>query len=193
MNLLHSLLGIGPHTCPWWFEYVLDNPLRRRLHEASKIVGPYVRKGDTVVDIGCGFGIFTLPLAEMVGPQGRVIAVDLQEKMLDHVRERAQRRGLADRIELRQALPESLDVTVEADFVNAFWMFHEVSNKRAFLAEVRAMLRPSGRFLITEPKGHVPKRFFERIVQRVGEAGFSVSVGPKVRFSRSIVCVPHPS
>ena len=190
MKLLHSLIfGSSPHTCPWWFEYALDNPLRRRLHDTRAILSRFVRQGDTVVDVGIGFGICTLPLADLVGPQGRVIAVDIQQKMLDATRRRAQRRGLADRIEFRKAEQDSLGISSQVDFVNAFWMFHEVANKRGVLGEIRGMLRSGGRLLITEPKGHVSPGLFEKITRLVRESGFRVSEGPKVRLSRSIICV----
>ena len=191
MNIFHSLLGKVPHTCPWWFEYALDNPLRRRLHNTRAILAPYVRPGDTVVDIGIGFGICTLPLAELVGPSGRVIAVDIQEKMLEATRRRAEPRGLAGRIEFRKAKEDSLGFAAKVDFVNAFWMFHEIANKRGVLAEIRKILQPHGRLLITEPTGHVSKAFFDKIGRLVGEAGFRVSAGPRVRLSRSIICVPQ--
>ena len=191
MKLLHKLIfGSAPHTCPWWFEYALDNPLRRRLHNIRAILSPYVRPGDTVVDIGIGFGICTLPLAELVGPNGRVIAVDIQDKMLEATRRRAFQRGLVERIEFRKAKEDSLGFTAKADFVNAFWMFHEIANKRGVLAELHTLLRPGGRLLITEPTGHVSKAFFEKIARLAGEAGFRVSAGPRVRLSRSIICVP---
>lgn len=81
-----------PHVCPWWGGYFIDNPLRL-LHNAEKILGPYVKPGMTVMDVGCGMGFFSIAMAQMVGDQGRVIAADLQEKMLDVLRRRAEKAG----------------------------------------------------------------------------------------------------
>ena len=53
-----------------------------------KIVGPYIQEGNTVIDMGCGPGYFTIDMAKMVGPKGRVIAVDIQAKMLARVRKK---------------------------------------------------------------------------------------------------------
>jgi len=70
------------HVCPWWLCYSFDNPLRRLFHDPERLLGPYVKLGMTVADIGCGMGYFTLGLARLTGPEGKVIAVDLQERML---------------------------------------------------------------------------------------------------------------
>ena len=71
-------------VCPSWLAFVLNNPLRKLLQNPEKILKGLVQEGQTAVDLGCGPGFFTLPLARMVGESGRVIAVDLQSKMLDH-------------------------------------------------------------------------------------------------------------
>lgn len=192
-RLLHRVLFLGPHTCPWWFGYTFDNPLRRLVHDPVRILSDLVRPGDTVIDVGCGLGFFTVALARLVGPDGRVIAVDVQDQMLKRTRRRAEGKGLDSRIEFRKCLPDRLGVTGTADFVLAFWMFHEVSNPRGFLSEVRSVLSPSGHLLIAEPRGHVPASFFSATEERVRDAGFDVSPGPAVRFSRSILCVPDTS
>lgn len=72
-----------PRICPWWMTYTFDNPLRRLLHDRRRILGPFVRPGMRVADIGCGMGYFTLGLADLVGPQGKVLAVDLQKRQLE--------------------------------------------------------------------------------------------------------------
>ena len=191
-RLLHKALYLGPHTCPWWFGYTFDNPLRRLVHDPAVILGGLVRRGDTVVDIGCGAGHFTLGLADLVGPEGTVVAVDVQPEMLRRARRRAEGRGVLDRVEFRQCAPDGLGLTGKADFVLAFWMFHEVSRPDAFLAEVHSLLRPTGHLLIAEPKVHVPEAFFSRSVERVRAAGFEIRPGRPVRFSRSILCSPRP-
>jgi len=51
------------HVCPWWGGYFIDNPIRRLLHNPEKIVGPYVASGITVMDVGCGMGLFSIAMA----------------------------------------------------------------------------------------------------------------------------------
>ena len=69
------------------------------MEKPHKLVGPYVEPGMTVLDPGCGFGYFSLPLARMVGPTGRVLSVDVEPRAVDRLRRRAHKAGLGDRIE----------------------------------------------------------------------------------------------
>lgn len=97
-------------VCPWWLGYFLINPFRRWRQDPGKIVAPYVREGMTVLEPGPGMGFFTLELAERVGPAGRVIAVDIQSKMLEKLKRRAAKRGVLERVETRLAGPESMAI-----------------------------------------------------------------------------------
>lgn len=192
MRLLRRLLLATPHTCPWWLAYSFDNPFRRLVHDPLAILGgDLVGEGQTAVDIGCGLGYFSLPLAEIVGPRGRIIALDLQSQMIQRARRRAARRGLAERIEFRVCAPDRLGLTEPVDFALAFWMVHEVANPRVLLTELRSVLRPSGHLLIAEPRVHVPSRRFDETVGMARAAGFAVVAGPPVALSRSVVCSPR--
>jgi ubiquinone/menaquinone biosynthesis C-methylase UbiE len=141
-----------------------------------------------VVDVGCGAGYFTLPLAEIVGGEGRVLALDIQEEMLAIARRRAERRGMDANIEFRRCDPHRLGLKEPMDFVLAFWMAHEVSDPRGFLQEIKGHLKPDGALLIVEPKVHVPRHRFEDTADLARAAGFQVDPGPRVFFSRTIVC-----
>ena len=67
--------------------------------DPEKVVRPFVREGMTVLEPGPGMGFFTIELARLVGPSGRVVAVDIQPKMLDGLKRRAAKAGVADRVE----------------------------------------------------------------------------------------------
>jgi ubiquinone/menaquinone biosynthesis C-methylase UbiE len=188
--LLKKLLFLGPHTCPWWFGYTFDNPLRRFIHRPESILREFVSPGDTAVDIGCGLGYFSIALAELVGPTGHVAAFDIQTQMVERAQRRAARRDLANRIHFQVCRPDSIGFNGEADFALAFWMLHEVSDPEQFLAEVRSFLRPSGHLMITEPRLHVSKTRFSAAIQQAEKSGFRVAEGPTIRLSRSIVCSP---
>ena len=127
------------HTvCPWWIGYLLASPLRRLAYHPAKILSPYVRQGMTVLEPGPGMGFFTLELARLTGATGRVVAVDIQRKMLDSLKRRAARAGLLDRLDIRLAQPDSLgvaDLAGAVDFVLAFAMVHEIPSAGAFFAE----------------------------------------------------------
>ena len=193
MSRLRKLLLMDEHTCPWWFAYTFDNPLRRLVQNPTAILGDFVKEGQTVVDVGCGAGYFSLALASMVGAGGKVIAIDVQRRILDRARSRAKRRELDRIIEFRLCEPDGLGLDETVDFVLAFWMVHEVSDQKAFLDEVRTSLRPSGLLLLVEPKVHVPAPRFEETVDLARMGGFEVVPGPKVWFSRSVACSPSAS
>lgn len=186
-DLFHKLLLRGDHVCPWWLAYTFDNPLRRLVHPPEKLFNGLVSPGATALDIGCGMGHFSLGLARMVGPEGRVIAVDLQPQMLARVRRRAERAGLGDRIRLHHAGAASLELDVRADFVVSSWMVHEVGDRSAFVREVFGLMKPGALWFVAEPKGHVPEEDFERTVALAVEAGLRIESRPHVVFSRAAV------
>lgn len=86
---------MAKHVCPIWVGYLLASPLRRLFQNPLKLLGSYTREGMTVVDIGCAMGFLTLALPELVGQRGRVIAVDVQEKMIETLRRRVVKAGLS--------------------------------------------------------------------------------------------------
>jgi ubiquinone/menaquinone biosynthesis C-methylase UbiE len=140
-----------------------------------------------VMDMGCGAGWASIGLAKLVGEGGKVLAVDLQREMLDMVRKRAQRAGLSSLIETHQCRQEDLDVIEKFDFVNAFWMVHEVPDKRVFMKQIRRCMRSGARFLVAEPLFHVSLKDFEEIIALGTDAGLVEYARPKIRFSRSVV------
>jgi ubiquinone/menaquinone biosynthesis C-methylase UbiE len=173
------------HVCPWWLAYTFDNPIRRLLHNPQKMLGGYVKPGQTAVDIGCGMGHFSIGMARLVGPSGRVISVDLQPEMLDMVRSRAGQQGLQNRIHLHRCRPDSLGLAEPVDFVLAFWMVHEVPHRAAFLTEVRDLLKPEARFLVAEPKFHVSASDFQKTVALARSVGLEQRAEPNVSVSRA--------
>jgi ubiquinone/menaquinone biosynthesis C-methylase UbiE len=174
------------HTCPWWILPLFDNPLRRLVHNPGQILGPFVRPGDTVLDIGCGMGYFSLGLAELVGEKGKVISADLQPEMLAGLAKRAKRAGVDGRIHPHLCQPEKIGVGEPVDFALAFWMVHEVRQCEEFLREIYSLLKPSGKFLIVEPVIHVSGQDFERTVALSQKIGFVKRERPRVAISRAV-------
>ena len=175
------------HICPWWGGYFIDNPMRRLLHNPEKIVGPYVQPGMTVMDVGCGMGFFSIAMARIVGDQGRVIAVDLQQKMLDVLRKRAEKAGVAVRIRTHRCEPNRLGVEGPLDFALAFMMIHEVPDQSRLLGEIHGCLKPGGKLLAAEPRIHVPGNAFLQTVATAEKLGFRSVDEPRVHGCRGIV------
>jgi 2-polyprenyl-3-methyl-5-hydroxy-6-metoxy-1,4-benzoquinol methylase len=175
------------HVCPWWGGFFIDNPLRRLLHVPERILGPYLRPGMTAMDVGCGMGWFSIPMAKMVGDRGRVVAVDLQPRMLDILQKRAEKAGLADRIQTHLCERNGLGVDAVADFALAFAMVHEVPDPRRLLSEIHGCLKPGGKLLVAEPRLHVSGSAFAQTVGAAEGVGLCVVERPRVRWCRAAV------
>jgi SAM-dependent methyltransferase len=162
--------------------------LRRLIQDPARILAPYVGDGMTVIEPGPGMGFFTLELARKVGPSGRVVAVDIQPRMLGALKHRAAKAGLLDRIETRLALPTGLGVAEwngTADFVLAFAVVHELPSPGSFFAEASDALKPGGTILLAEPTGHVSTSTFDLELDAAKAAGLAVTARPQIRRSRA--------
>lgn len=176
---------MAKHVCPWWLAYTFDNPLRRIFHKPEEIFSPYLRKGMTAIDLGCGMGYFSISMARIVGGSGKVIAVDLQQKMLDTLRKRAKKAGVAGRITTVLCDDDSIGSHDAVDFALAFWMAHETPDAMHFLTQVHAILKPSGKFLLAEPKGHVSFSEFKETLSTAQELGFKLIDSPRISLSHA--------
>jgi ubiquinone/menaquinone biosynthesis C-methylase UbiE len=173
--------------CPWWLAPVLDNPIRRLIHNPAKILSEYIKRGQTVLDLGCGSGTFTLAMAKMVGEAGKVIAVDVQDEMLQIVRKKAAKNGLESRIITHKSEQNRIGISDKVDFALAFYMVHEVPEAEAFLKEVASLLNPEGKLLIVEPRFHVSELAFDRTLEAARLAGLKLISKREIRFSRSML------
>jgi len=179
-------------VCPWWMGYLLAGPIRRLLENPKKMLSGLVEPGMTVLDVGCAMGFFTLPAARMIGPQGRVIAVDLQEKMLNSLRRRARRAGLLERIELRNCSEADLglgDLADQVDLALAFHVVHEVPDASGFFAQLYPAVKPGGKLLLAEPAGHISLDEYADTEGTARRAGFVSLDQPEFRRSRATLFV----
>ena len=151
------------------------------------MLGAYVSKGMTVLDVGCGMGFFSIGLAKLVGDKGCVIAADIQSKMLETLQKRADKNGLSSIIRLHKSEPNSLGVDTPVDFILAFWMVHEVPNPKLFFHQIRACLKSNGRILIVEPKLHVSLKRFQETAALAQESGLILVDTPSIKLSRSVI------
>ena len=178
---------MGSHVCPWWGGYFIDNRLRRWLHNPEQILAPHVKPGMTALDFGCGMGMFAIAMAKLVGDEGRVIAVDLQQRMLDVLQKRASRAGVSDRIHVHRCEANSIGLGDQVDFALAFYPAHEAPDMRRLLTELHSILRPQGRLLVVEPINIANDDDFQATVSLAEETGFREQYRPHVRLSRAAV------
>ncbi|HVC34954.1 MAG TPA: methyltransferase domain-containing protein [Chloroflexota bacterium] len=133
-----------------WIEQML-RPERRGSPPAEETLADLgLAPGQTVVDVGCGPGFFTLPAATLVAPNGLVCAIDLEPAMLDLVRSRAEAAGIPG-IEVRrgdgQRLP--LDDAV-VDVTVCSLVLHDLDDRLALVREMIRATRPGGRIAVVE-------------------------------------------
>jgi ubiquinone/menaquinone biosynthesis C-methylase UbiE len=183
----------GHRVCPWWID-LLGTPFRRLIQDPAAIVTPYVHTGMTVLEPGPGMGFFTLELARLVGPSGRIIAVDIQPQMIAGLQRRARKAGLIDRIDARVAPPTSmgLDDTAGAiDFAFVFAVLHEMPAAGPFFTEAARALRPGATLLLAEPAGHVDEPEFRGELAAATQAGLDVVSHPPIDKCRTaLLCRP---
>jgi ubiquinone/menaquinone biosynthesis C-methylase UbiE len=151
---------------------------------------PHIREGMNVLDVGCGMGFFSLPIARLVGETGTVVCVDLQERMIKGLVRRSKKAGLLDRIDARVSQKNSLmlnDIAGKIDFVLAFAVVHEVPDKERLLSEIRNTMKEGGKLLIAEPKMHVPKTDFDKTISIARSVGFEVINNLAIRRSYAML------
>ncbi len=179
---------MGHRVCPWWLGYVLASPLRRLLQDPVAVVKPYIREGMTVLEPGPGMGFFTVPMARQVGAGGRVVAVDIQPRMVAGLKRRLAKAGLLDRTDARLAPSDSLglqDLRGKVDFALAMAVVHEMPSSSRFFAEVAQAMKPGATLLLAEPSGHVKQSAFDAELQDAAAAGLEVVSRPVVRRSQA--------
>jgi len=129
----------------------------------------------TVLDVGCGFGYLSLPLARMVGDQGRVLCVDVEPRAVTRLKRRARKAGLLSRIRATACQPRDLGLAkfaAQVDLITLIHTMHEFEDLPGFCTQAAALLKPAGRLLVVEPKGHVNPDQFAAELECCRQAGF---------------------
>lgn len=138
---------------PW-----LTRESREREEDCKTLLAALkLKPGDTVCDLGCGNGFYSLKLAKLVGERGRVIAVDIQREMLELLKDRA----VAEKItNIEPVLGTVVDPKLPEGAVDLMLLvdvYHEFSNPEQMLAAIRKSLKPSGRIALAEFRAEDPK------------------------------------
>jgi ubiquinone/menaquinone biosynthesis C-methylase UbiE len=121
--------------------------LESRALEMLQQIG--IKRGQTVLDFGCGSGIYTIPAAKIIGEQGRVYALDKDKEALDELTRRAKSAGLknikrmetAGKLEIDLA-DESVDVILLFDVFHSFY-FPQAEDRRRLLGEIYRIMKPA--------------------------------------------------
>ena len=160
--------------CPVWLRSLVesDNPITETNRADVIIQHLDLRPGMKVLDIGCGPGRLTIPLARGVGPQGEVVAIDLQPGMLRRAQERAQAANLHNIRFLQASVGEGKLEVGPADRALLATVLGEIPDREAALREIFNALVPGGIFSVTEIifDPHFQRR--DTVVQLAGAVGF---------------------
>jgi 2-polyprenyl-3-methyl-5-hydroxy-6-metoxy-1,4-benzoquinol methylase len=186
---LHSM---AKHICPVWVGRLLASPIRKLLQNPDKILSPYVKAGMKVLDFGCAMGFFSLPMAKLVGPKGKIICIDIQEKMIKGLERRAHKAGIAERIQTRLCSQDSLcleDFVEQIDFALAFGVVHEVNDASNLFFELHKTLKRSARLLVVEPKKRVTEKEFNESLEIAKQNKFEVVERPIIHGGLAVLLV----
>ena len=156
-----------------------DNPFRRLFERPQKLVRPYVTNGQVVADLGCGPGFYTFALAGLVGPEGKVYAVDSDEKVIRAVEKKADEFGWRN-IEAHTSSASDLNFIKDGsvDFILAHGLLCSMAPKQheSAVNEMKRVLKPSGRAYLSAATGfysYMSQEEWERILEgfRVERSG----------------------
>jgi ubiquinone/menaquinone biosynthesis C-methylase UbiE len=177
------------HICPVWVGYIMASPLRKWQQDPYKILSLYISEGMKILEIGPAMGFFSLPMAKMTGNSGTLYCVDIQEKMLSRLHQRAVKAGVDKVIEMRIAGADSLNISDLKDTINFTLLanvVHEVPEKKKLFSEITGSMKQKSTLLFIEPKGHVNQIMWEKSISTAQDCGLQVVREPIISGSRAV-------
>lgn len=156
--------GVNQEDVAFWRDFILfNNPLRpvwENTEELVRAVG--VRPGERIVDIGCGPGFFAMKFSELVGPEGRIYAIDTNQRHLDFLEKLIKATGTRN-IELVRSkfddvcIPEqSVDRAFMCSLYGVIYLVSMEDVKDRFIRSIIRSLKPGGRLTIVDNNAVVP-------------------------------------
>lgn len=164
----------SPRPHPRVLAGLLEHPLRLKYRIPAQTLGPFgLAEGATVLDLGCGTGLFAPEIARQVGATGLVHCVDIQSALLEEARQKVHQAGLAARVRFYHSGAYRLPLADESvDVALLIAAFSEIPNTLLLLEEVRRVLKPAGRIGISEELPHPAYLPAPLVRSRLREAGF---------------------
>ena len=158
--------------CPTWLAWMLepgteDKPFGRSRAIEQLTLAPGMR----VADVGCGPGRLTLPLARAVGPTGEVVALDIQQGMLDRMTKRIEKAGLTN---VRMILGGAGEEKLPKDYFDRAALstvLGEIPDRERALREICDALKPGGYLVVAEVFGDPHYQFKKKVIEMATRAG----------------------
>jgi ubiquinone/menaquinone biosynthesis C-methylase UbiE len=187
--VLVALARRAPVPCQAWLAWLVerDSPFVKTNRANVIIERSDVQAGMAVLDVGCGPGRLTVPLAQRVGAQGRVVAVDIQDRMLDRAREKARAADVAN-VRFVRAAAGAGDLGRDR-FDRAFLVavLGEIPDRDAALKEIFAALKPGGALSVTEVALDPHFQTCRGVARRAAAAGFRETTRYGNRFAFTLI------
>lgn len=138
--------------------HVFDDPGRDAWQKPDAVLRALgVAKGMTVADLGAGTGYFSVRLAQAVGPAGRVLAIDVEPKLVDYMKERAAKAQLAQLVPVLAPTDDPKLPARGVDLVLIVDTWHHIDDRLHYLTKIAAGLKPGGRVAVVDfKKGDFP-------------------------------------
>ncbi|MCL5428199.1 MAG: methyltransferase domain-containing protein [Chloroflexi bacterium] len=159
--------------CPTTLIALLDNPFTRGYHR-TVLARLKLEPGFRALDAGCGPGLLTVPIAQTVGPTGRVLALDVQPGMLERARTRVAKAGMTNVDFLLAGLGDGKLPTNTFDRALLVTVLGEVADKLAALKEIYGALKPGGFLSVTEVLPDPDYQSAARVKNLAAQVGFRV-------------------
>ena len=162
---------------------VFDDPKRDAWQKPAELVAALrIPAGATVVDLGAGTGYFARHLSQAVGPDGAVLAVEVEPRLVAFLRDRAEREQLANVAPVLASFDNPRLPRASADLILVADTYHHLDHRRRYLPQLARALRPGGRVAIVDwkpgtlPEGPDPAHKLppEQVVAEMQAAGFAL-------------------
>ena len=160
--------------CPPWLSWLLElnNPFAEGNSARVVIRHLDLCSGMKVLDVGCGPGRLTVPIAEKIGPQGMVTAVDIQPGMLRRAREKAQKAGLNNIRFLETGAGAGKLEKGRYDRAVLVTVLGEIPDREAALREIFGALKPGGMLAVTEIFADPHFQTRSKVIRLANQIGF---------------------
>ena len=169
--ILNSSGKLMSKLIPWNVGLSIAEPIARLFEPPQKLVGPYVKRGQVVADLGCGRGYYTLALAKLVGADVKVHAVDLNKNNVRALQKRADKAGYHN-IEAHNSSASDLSFITDksVDFILANGLLWSMATDRQLsVKEMKRILKPDGQIYMSlgagPPFGYVDQSEWENILE----------------------------
>jgi len=176
LKLLSRLATRFGHSapCPASLDWLVDNPVRR-YYMAPVLDRVGIRPGERVLELGPGPGIFTVEATRRVGPEGRLVAVDIQPEMIAQVQKRVREAGLAN---VETQVSDAYHLPLDDESVDRAFLvtvLPEIPDRQRALAELHRVLKPDGVLSITEEFLDPDYPLVRTTIRWAKEAGFELA------------------